>query len=230
MTVISIDDDSNDSAKARLVRAADAEIAERGINAIQMEAIAKRAGVSRATAFRQLGSLSEAVVQVALLRAVRHIHVVRRLMEARTGAFEKVEAALIYNARELPKDPAIVALMAQRSESVHDPRVHAAAMLSAGAILDEGQRNGEVRTDLDVDEMVDFLVEQTYLAAGETDRSEDSVRKRVRNFIVPALEARDGHGGEFLSGTREVESAISAAVNALQNLAGQLNRRGERDH
>lgn len=87
---------------------------ERGIDAIQMEAIAKRAGVSRATAFRQLGSLSEAVMQVALLRAERHMEVVRRLMEAKTGAFEKLEAALVYNVRELPKDPAITALMARR--------------------------------------------------------------------------------------------------------------------
>jgi AcrR family transcriptional regulator len=115
VTVISIDDgSSNESAKAKLLRAADAEIAERGINAIQMEAVAKRAGVSRATAFRQLGSLSEAVVQVALLRAERHIEIVRRLMEAKTGAFEKLEAALVYNARELPKDPAIAAQMSRR--------------------------------------------------------------------------------------------------------------------
>ena len=229
MTVSSIDDASNGSAKARLLRAADAEIAERGISAIQMEAIAKRAGVSRATAFRQLGSLSEAVMQVALLRAERHIENSRPLLEAKTGAFDRIEVGAIYNVRELPKDPAIVALMAQRSASVRDPRVHAAAVQSIGWVLEQGQRNGEIRTDLPIDELVHFIVEQTFLAVEDVDRSERAVRKRVRHFIVPALEAREGRGGGFLSRTREVESAISAAVEALQNLSRQMNARDARE-
>ncbi|EUA30575.1 transcriptional regulator, TetR family [Mycobacterium xenopi 4042] len=32
-----------------------------------------------------------------------------------------MEAALIYTARELPKDPSITTLIAQHSASVHDP-------------------------------------------------------------------------------------------------------------
>ena len=66
--------------KDRLIRAADTEIAARGINAVQMEAVAKIAGVSRATAFRQLGSVSEMLLQVALLRARRHMTAVEAVM------------------------------------------------------------------------------------------------------------------------------------------------------
>jgi AcrR family transcriptional regulator len=211
--------------KSRLIRAADAEIADRGITDVRMEAVARRAGVSRATAFRQLGSLSEVLVQVALLRSERHIAAVHELMKRKTGVFAKVEAALIYTARELPTDPTIVALIAQHSASVHDPRVHAAAVGVMGPVLQEGQRNGEVRTDLGLDELIDFLVEQTYLAAEEIDRSEDAVRKRFRHFVVPALEASGGPGGELVSRTREVEIAISTAVEALQTLASHLGRR-----
>ena len=57
---------SDDSVKARLIRDADDEIAACGTDALQMEAVAKRAGVSRATAFRQLGNISEVLVQVAV--------------------------------------------------------------------------------------------------------------------------------------------------------------------
>jgi len=94
-----------------------------------------------------------------------------------------------------------------------------------GPVLQAGERNGEVRTDLKLDELVDFLVEQTYLAAEDIDRSEDAVRKRFRHFVVPAIEARDGDGGELISRTREVENAISTAVEALQSLAERLHRR-----
>jgi AcrR family transcriptional regulator len=210
--------------RSRLIRAADAEIADHGINDVRMEAIARRAGVSRATAFRQLGSLSEVLVQVALLRSQRHITAVHELMKCKTGAFAKVEAALIYTARELPTDPSITALIAQHSASIHDPRVHAAAVGVMGPVLREGQRNGEIRTDVGLDELIDFLVEQTYLAAEEIDRSEEPVRKRFRHFVAPALEARDMSRGELLSRTREVEDAISSATEALQNLATVMRR------
>jgi AcrR family transcriptional regulator len=212
------------SVKDRLIRAADAEIAARGINAVQMELVARNAGVSRATAFRQLGSVSEMLVQVALLRARRHVAQVEVIMAARTGVFAKLEAALVYTAQELPSDPSISALIAQHAESVHDPRVHQVAVDAMGPVLREGQHSGEVRTDIDVDEIVDFLVEQTYLAAEEIDRSEGEVRRRFRHFIIPGLAASDGSGGEHVSRSMEVQEAVGTAIEALSNLSDQLRR------
>jgi len=224
MTVAAEFPSEDGTVRGRLILAADAEVAAGGISALQMEPIARRAGVSRATAFRQLGSVSEVLVQVALLRARRHVAAVDALMAKRTGTFSKLEAALIYTARELPTDPTISALIARHSASVHDPRVHEVAMGVTSPVLEEGRRNGEVRTDLSVSELVDFLVEQTYLAAEELDRSADAVRRRFRHFIVPSLEARDGAGGEYLSRTKEVEHAVGAAIEALGDLARHLRR------
>jgi AcrR family transcriptional regulator len=214
----------DDTVRGRLIRAADVEIAASGIGSVQMEVIAKRAGVSRATAFRQLGSVAEVLVQVALLRARRHVAAVDALMAKRTGAFSKLEAALIYTARELPTDPTISALIARHAASVHDPRVHEVAKGVMSPVIEEGRRNGEVRSDLPIDELVDFLVEQTYLAAEELDRSEVAVRRRFRHFVVPALEKRDGAGGEYLSSTREVERALTVATEALNDLSRHLRR------
>jgi AcrR family transcriptional regulator len=224
--VTTIDTASRDdgTVKDRLIRAADAEIAEHGIAAVQMETVAKSVGVSRATAFRQLGSVSELLVQVALLRARRHVAEVQALMAGKTGAFTRLEAAMIYTTRELPTDPSISALIAQHSASVHDPHVHRVAVDAVGHVLEEGQRNGEVRDDLEIDELVDYLVEQTYIAAEELDRSPDEVRRRFRHFIIPALAASSGPGGERLSRTREVEDAVGTAIEALNNLADQLRR------
>jgi AcrR family transcriptional regulator len=210
--------------KDRLIRAADTEIAARGIDAVQMEAVAKIAGVSRATAFRQLGSVSEMLVQVALLRARRHVAAVEALMAARTGVFAKLEAALLYTARELPSDPSIAALIAQHSASVHDPRVHQVAVDVMGPVLEDGQRSGQVRTDIGIGEMVDFMVEQTYLAAEEIKRSDGETRRRFRHFIIPGLAASNGSSGEHVSHTMEVEKAVSVALEALNDLADQLSR------
>jgi AcrR family transcriptional regulator len=223
MTAISILETDDSTVKARLIRAADAEIAAYGTEALQMEAVAKRAGVSRATAFRQLGSVSEVLVQVALLRSQRHTAELHRLMDSKVGVFAKMEAALVYTAHELPTDPAIAHLISRHSACVHDPRVHESAMGLLGEVLRDGQRDGAIRADLTPDELVDFLVEQTYLAAEEIDRSENAVRKRFRQFVIPALEARSCFGGEYASRVREVEHALSAAREALENLAQKLH-------
>jgi AcrR family transcriptional regulator len=187
-----------------------------------MEAVAKRAGVSRATAFRQLGSVSEVLVQVALLRSQRHTAELHRLMDSKAGVFAKIEAVVVYTAHELPTDPAIAHLISRHSASVRDPRVHEAAMDLLGEVLQRGQRDGAIRADLTPDQLVDFLVEQTYLAAEEIDRSEDAVRKRFRQFAIPALEARSCFGGEYASRVKEVEHALSTAREALENLAQKL--------
>jgi AcrR family transcriptional regulator len=224
VTAVDATTSDDGTVKDRLIRAADAEITARGINAVQMEVVAKSAGVSRATAFRQLGSVSEMLVQVALLRARRHVTAVGSVMAAKTGVFSKLEAAMVYTTRELPTDPSISALIAQHSESVHNPRVHEVAVDAISPVLIEGQRSGQVRTDIEIDEMVDFLVEQTYLAAEEIDRSEDEVRRRFRHFIIPGLAASDGSGGEHVSRTMDVLDAVGVAIEALENLGDQLRR------
>lgn len=229
MSAALVERSDDGTVRDRLIRAADAEIDERGIDGLRMEVVAQRAGVSRATAFRQLGGVAELVVQVALLRAQRHITAVEQLMQAKDGTFAKLEAALIYTTRELRTDPAIAALIARHSASVHHPRVHQAAMGVTGPVLEEGRRLGELRSDVGLDDLVDFMVEQTYLAAEDLDRSEESVRKRFRLFMIPALESRTGSGGELLSRAQEVERAVSVAAEALDNLSRWLRQDGSRD-
>jgi hypothetical protein len=145
-------------------------------------------------------------------------------MATKAGVFAKLEAALVYTARELPSDPSISALIAQHSASVHDPRVHQVAVDAMGPVLEEGRRSGQVRTDIGIGEMVDFLVEQTYLAAEEIGRSDDETRRRFRHFVIPGLAASNGSSGERVSRTLEVEEAVTAALEALNGLADQLRR------
>lgn len=228
MTVADLDRTDDASVRARLIIAADREVEERGVHGLRMELIARRAGVHRATAFRQLGSVSEALVQVALLHAERHVAAVRQLMDAKHGTFAKIEAGFVYTTRELPTDPAIVALIARHSASVRHPRVHQTAMEVMGPVLEDGQARGEIRTDVPVDELVDYTVEQLYLATEDADRSDAAARKRFRQFIIAVLEARNGTGGEVLSWVHDVEQAMSSVSEALGNLHQWLGRRDPR--
>lgn len=176
-----------DTLRDRLVEAADAELAEHGSLTGRFEAVAHRAGVSRATAYRQLGSVSELLTQVALRRSQKYMACLREVMEREQGALNKLEAAMIYGARVLPDEPIVLNLISRQFSSVIDPEVFGLIQDLMGPTLEEGRRSGEIRTDIDVELVIDYIVEQSYFATRVPDRSERAVRQRFRMFIEPAI-------------------------------------------
>ena len=210
--------------RERLIRAADAEIASSGMASPRIEAVACRAGVSRATAYRQLGTISEMLVQVALLRARRHVHEVESAMAGQRGVWRKCEAALLYATSELPKDPTMATLIAHDSASIHDPRIVDVALALVGPVLQTGVRTGDIRHDVSIGDLAGFLVEQTYLAARQPDRSKEAVAHRFRHFIAPVLTGR-GEPGDTESPTSGRDGAMMTAIEAVENLRLRDRRR-----
>jgi len=173
----------------RLIEAADLELAEYGTLTGRLEAVARRAGVSRATAYRQLGSIAELSTQVGLRRAQKYLSRMRDAMELKDRPLAKVEAAMVFAARELPNEPIVLALIS-RPGSVVDPEVHQITVDLLSSALSEGQRTGEIRADIDIDLIIEYLVEQSYLATHASDRSAGAVGRRFRWFIQPAIAPR----------------------------------------
>ncbi len=206
----------------RLIKAADAEIALHGIGAVRMEAVAKRAGVSRATAFRQIGTIYELLVEVALSHAKRHETAVRAAMAEVCDTLAKLEAALIYSARELPLDRSVYGLITEHSTSAHHPGIHLAGVRVFESVLLDGRNSGEIRSDVATDELVDFVLEQVYLAAEADDRSEDAVRRRFRQFIVPALTTPRAEEHAPPISEQELQTAVRTTLTAVEDLAEKL--------
>lgn len=200
------------SIRARLVRAADEEMTRQGTASVTMATVAERAGVSRATAFRQLGGTSEMIIQVGLYRSRKHIARVREIMDSQPDIFAKMEDALVYTTRELPGDPVIQALMAQRAAAVRDQDIHSVTSALNGPVLRAGQAAGLIRTDIPIAEMTDFIIEQTYLAAEYPDRSEKAARHRFRTFVAPALRPQPDPA---TPADGALESALAAAAEAI---------------
>ena len=171
----------------RLIDAADAELTEHGSLTGRFEAVAHRAGVSRATAYRQLGSVSELFKQVGLRRSQKYLASLRTVMDAEDSALDKLEAALIYGARMLPSDPIVLNLISRKFSSTVDPEVYRLVHGLMGPTLADGRNSGEIRSDVDVESIIQYLIEQSYLATHASDRSADAVRRRFRMFVVPAI-------------------------------------------
>ena len=173
--------------RERLIAAADDELAEWGTLCGRFEAVAHRAGVSRATAYRQLGSISELITQVGLRRSEKHTALVTELMAREGDAFAKIEASFIYSARELPNEPIVLELIARRSAAVVDPQVRRLITDVLAPVLAAGQAAGEIRTDVERDLVIEYLTEQCYLATQASDRSAAAIRRRFRCFVAPCL-------------------------------------------
>lgn len=185
--VIGLVDVQPDTLRDRLIEAADAELAEHGSLIGRFEAVAHRAGVSRATAYRQLGSVSELLKQVGLRRSQKYIASLREVMDAEACALDKLEAALIYGARVLPGDPIVLDLISRQFSRAADPEVYGLINALMGPALAEGRRSGEIRSDVDLEFVLHYLVEQSYLATHAADRSAQAVRRRFRMFVEPAI-------------------------------------------
>lgn len=204
------------SVHARLVRAADEEMRIHDTTSVSMAAVAERAGVSRATAFRQLGTAARMIIQVGLYRSQLHMDRAREITDAQPDIFTGLEEVMVYNARELPKDPVIRALMAQHSASVLDPDIRAITEKISSPTLIAGQAAGIIRSDVPIRELIDFLVEQTYLAAEYPDRSEHAARHRFRTFVAPALRPQlTVDSARRSSPDAGLEGALAAAADAI---------------
>lgn len=177
------------SVRDRLVAAADLELAEHGLLTGRMEAVARRAGVSRATAYRQMGTISELLAQVGLRRSRLHAARIKKIMHPHRRALEKIEAALVYCAAELPREPLVVALIYKGRQSTLDPEVVDICATVLGPVLVAGQQHGEIRVDIDLRSLIDYLAEQCCLAIEMPDRSAQAVHRRFQSFIVPSISA-----------------------------------------
>lgn len=187
MAIGLVDAQQADCLRARLIAAADDELAEYGSLTGRFEAVAHRAGVSRATAYRQMGSVSELVTQVGLRRAHKYLDDLYAVIDRERGALAKLEAALLYGAQVLPDEPIVLSLIARQFTSGRDPEVYEMINDIVLPVVAAGQNSGEIRDDIDPDSIIDYIVEQSYFATHARDRSVQAIRRRFRTFIEPAI-------------------------------------------
>ncbi len=175
------------SVSHRLVSAADAALLNADVDAVTIQAVAMAAGVSRATAFRQLGTHKDMVVAVAMLRAARYASSCAAEMVCCTSVFDKIETAFRHLVRELPADPVMRALFIVQTAADIGDEAGELATATLGPVIDQGRSSRVIRTDVSAERVMSWLVEQLYLAIQQPDRTDDAVRKRVRLFLIPAL-------------------------------------------
>lgn len=185
---------TTDETADRILRAATTCFRRWGVDKTSMGDIAAEAGLQRPQLYRHVES-KEALIVDAIVRGATE------LSERRLAAFplegpaaDVIAEALVMGHHDLLADAFASHLVGDGARTflrllAEEPGLRESQRLWWDPAITYGQRRGEIRTDLDTDEITDwFLFSQISMAEhAERFGSPESVRHHIVTFIVPAV-------------------------------------------
>jgi AcrR family transcriptional regulator len=187
-----------------------------GLAEITVDLVGQLASVSRATAYRYFGDRDGMFFRATTLLTWRHAERTRALVAPLPTVAAKVEECFAYTAREIRCDRLMfVLLTSPRSDGIESV-LKAIALDLLGPSLEYGQTDGQVRDDVAVDELIDWLQEQSH-AIIRLGLDEEDARQWVRRFVLPSLRP-DRADMQTPAELRHVLEDVSRQVTGLKRL------------
>lgn len=168
--------DRHEKARERIYEAATTLAATRGLDRLNVDDIAKRAGCSRATVYRHAGG-KDGIRDVVLARAAgRVVQAVRDAVEKMTGR-DRVVAGILLSLRAVRADPIFIALaQAGTAASLLDQKLAESPQLSATAAAITGLPDDD---RLGAQWIVRVMLALMFWPAGDVETEEAMVRRFV---------------------------------------------------
>ena len=190
---------------------------------LTIDVVATAAGVSRATAYRHLGTREELRFRAAITLAQAHVQRCVDVLDQLHGAPAKIEEAFAYTIRESARDPLLQVLLVEsrRTEGI-DRAIRSLSDQITRPVVAAGQTVGEIRSDLSVDMIMDWLHEQIYVVL-RLGHNEVSTRTWVRTFVLPSLFPTAVHGG-VLAEVRARLGVVAARARDLDEAVQAVTR------
>lgn len=189
-----------DSARDRLVDAAEECFARFGVAKTTVEDVASAAGVSRATIYRCFdGGRDELILAVLMREAGKFLGRLDRRLDRQRSFADALVEGVVYTLREIRAEPQLALLFAPESAG-HTGSIAGAseALFRATTefltpVLETAQQNGDMRQDVGIADAAEWVL-RTILSmltvTGPVRRSEARLRQYLHAFLVPALAAR----------------------------------------
>ena len=151
-----------------------------------LESAAEAAGVSRATAYRAFSGMADLQSAVLAAYAAQLVDDVMASTAEMDDALAAMETVAVMTVAALQQDATLRALLPPDGLAA-DEVIRGMALRVIRPILTGGQERGQVRTDLDVSEMIEWLMDSYVSALAYRNMSENEARSMYRKFYVPAL-------------------------------------------
>ena len=185
-----------DEARQQILAAAERVIQRYGVPKTTMDDIAKETGVSRPTVYRYFGD-RDALLRALIERRSRMLFERARTFILSHDTFaEQLVEGLVYLVDHGRKDPVVRILVSPEHMEMAMPLVggsNLATELTAemwDPILRRAVERGEIRADLDMLAVAEWLALVQFILVGRLDfaRADDpGHRKMLREFVLPAF-------------------------------------------
>ncbi|NMO03699.1 helix-turn-helix transcriptional regulator [Gordonia sp. TBRC 11910] len=188
-------------AAATILAAAEACFERFGIAKTTMEDVARAADLSRATVYRHFSD-RDSLIMASVVRRSRMNHDAARSYIRNWPVFaDRVVEGICYDVKRGRRDPMMHMLVSPEQMTLSTQLLWqsgAAVDLTHelwGPILIEAQQLGELRKDVDVRLLSEWIAELEIMFISQTDGSDEAMdrfRTKLRAFLVPALLPADG--------------------------------------
>ena len=182
--------------RERVLDATEMSVERYGVNKITMDDVASLAKVSRGSVYKHFGSKDGLILAMLVRRAERFNVRARTFLEAQPNLEESVVQGIVLGARLAHRDPYFGILI---GSAMTDPMYRIEGAVEEGVriatalwrpILEAGRDRGELRPDIDLDELVQWIMylELLLLAGRRSFGADDATQERqLRTFFVPAI-------------------------------------------
>lgn len=185
-----------DEARQQILAAAERVILRFGVSKTTMDDIAKEAGVSRPTVYRYFGDRDALLGALIERRSRMLFDRARTFMLSHETFAEQLVEGLIFLVERGRRDPIVRVLVSPEHMQMAAPIVGSAPLATDltgemwQPILERAMERGEIRTDLDLDRVAEWLALVQFVLVGRLDfdsADDPDHRKMLRDFVLPAF-------------------------------------------
>src|SRR5574340_393414 len=167
-----------------------------GITKTTMADVARAASMSRATVYRYFADRESLITASIVRRARMNMEPARARLRQRTTFADRIVEGICEHVRRGLRDPMVHLLVSPTAATLATSLLVTSGMAVEltrelwEPILLEAQQGGEMRADVDLDLLCEWIseLEMTYISAlGADAGSLDRLREKLRAFLIPSL-------------------------------------------
>ncbi|MBW2695511.1 MAG: TetR/AcrR family transcriptional regulator [Deltaproteobacteria bacterium] len=189
------------SGREKMLDAAESCLERFGLAKTTIEDVARAAGLSRATVYRQFGNRDGLLLAVAARDAERTARQAELFLQQFDDVGSWLVEGMLFCLREIPKRPVLSQFLAPQDFGAASRLILTSErMLSIGAellrpIFEPARREALLQRDLQLDSLMEWVLRilMSYLAVpGPPSRTEEELRQLLRGMLLPAVLASAG--------------------------------------
>ena len=190
-----------ESARGRLIEAAETCFKRFGVMKTTVEDVARIAQVSRATVYRYFDGRDELILAVLLREADRFLERLGRHLDALTDLPDAIVEGVVYTIRAIRSDENLALLFAPEVAGITSSVAGASKALFEitgqflRPYLEAAQAAGSLEHHVDIDDAAEWTLRailSLVMVDGPRHRSEDELRAFLHAFLVPGITGAGG--------------------------------------